>query len=1091
MSIKMNLEELYFHKRDGSVIKVNAVVDKSASEAIAAIEEKAAEIMDGFPESLVDVNEKLNKKTNKQILEYNGTNITSDDVVQTFEQIYKYLINDPDFVILVHENKAYHPNIIDDEEIVFLSTFKSGGYNYVKIITINNNNVITLSDSKLEMTQNKTGEITEENKNSTDKYPNLKAVTNYIQPLKDTVTNLNKDLGTLEDLETVDKSCLVGAVNEVKRKVESAGTGTVKSVNGTSPDANGNVAITVPSKTSQLTNDSNYLTQHQSLSEYAKKTEVDNTYAKKTDIPTKNSQLQNDSGFLTQHQDLSTYAKKTEVDAERQRINQFVALQDGSTTGDAELQDIRVGYDGSTYDSAGDAVRGQVSQLSESIGEISSHVSELEDNVNNIIHFSDKTVTVENKNILERNPIGGGFSVSKSIDENLFACAGNGGDVNPYLTVNVQYGVSKWFIKFDYRYSKKTATGNPQKMRFILGSSDSYYKDIVESEWNEFSKIFNGDLTRLYFSLEGFEDKTSASGCELLIKNIVVVDINGLTDEQVLGVNRYFLKNYSVGFIDVPYNSDPAIGELLQKFVKDVAEDSNKIDKTFTNKNVLTVSVGGYGTSRIISGNKMIATSNGTDKNPAVRWDINFGDGKWLVRFKLKVSKNNATGMPEAIRIYLGANIYRTYNVAELNTDFCTIFDGDLTRIYAMLYNFSDASSGSGYSIEISDILVVDMNNPSLPTINEMIQSITDNYSVGEITVKSAVVNGIINAKNDGAIGDGETDDTISILSAVNSGAKKVFFPKGIYIFSGSISVPSGVELYGEGVDTIFKLADNYSLSELPYRGNSDMSYPYFYTFNSNNVVIRDVSIVGSVSDIKVKTQYGILFYNSTDCNAERVNVSNVNYDLTIQDGTQGLGLGYGIGTIKSKRISIIACNVSECGYECIGISDDSSNCVVRDCYTKNGWRCCIQVHRGCSDVLVDNCYMLQEITQCNACFTLHGVTEKGLKNIRLTNCVAIQKTVGTQPSDYNAPLQMMSHVDCLHVSNNRVESKKRAVYVNDSIENLIFTGNVIECGSNNDVCLRIESPNYTLIGNVVKKASGINIITPSENGVLVGNVGI
>lgn len=59
----------------------------------------------------------------------------------------------------------------------------------------------------------------------------------------------------------------------------------------------------IPTKTSQLTNDSGFLTQHQDLSAYAKKTE----------LPTKTSDLQNDSGFLTQHQDLSAYALKSEI----------------------------------------------------------------------------------------------------------------------------------------------------------------------------------------------------------------------------------------------------------------------------------------------------------------------------------------------------------------------------------------------------------------------------------------------------------------------------------------------------------------------------------------------------------------------------------------------------------------------------------------------------------------------------------------------------------------------------------------------------------------------------------------------------------
>lgn len=69
------------------------------------------------------------------------------------------------------------------------------------------------------------------------------------------------------------------------------------------------------------------------------------------------------------------------------RMDTFTALAEGSTTGDAELTDIRVGANGTTYASAGSAVRGQ-------IGELKSDIAKLTEKTRNLWIWGDKSTTI-------------------------------------------------------------------------------------------------------------------------------------------------------------------------------------------------------------------------------------------------------------------------------------------------------------------------------------------------------------------------------------------------------------------------------------------------------------------------------------------------------------------------------------------------------------------------------------------------------------------------------------------------------------------------------------------------------------------------
>ena len=116
---------------------------------------------------------------------------------------------------------------------------------------------------------------------------------------------------------------------DLKAPIKQVG-GKVDSVNGMT----GDVVLDIPSKTSQLENDSGFLTQipdeyvteteldakgflteHQSLAEYAKKSEIPDVSGFLTSIPDEYvTEAELDAkGYLTQHQSLENYATKDYV----------------------------------------------------------------------------------------------------------------------------------------------------------------------------------------------------------------------------------------------------------------------------------------------------------------------------------------------------------------------------------------------------------------------------------------------------------------------------------------------------------------------------------------------------------------------------------------------------------------------------------------------------------------------------------------------------------------------------------------------------------------------------------------------------------
>ena len=133
-----------------------------------------------------------------------------------------------------------------------------------------------------------------------------------------------------------------------------------ETVNGSIENQNQNIESFKTEVNANLSNQDKKITDLQNTTKVSldsQNTKIDNF---KSEV---NTSLSNQNTSINQ----TTSAQNSKITTLESRMDTFTSLSAGSTTGDAELQDIRVGANGVTYNNAGDAVRGQYSQLKEEL----------------------------------------------------------------------------------------------------------------------------------------------------------------------------------------------------------------------------------------------------------------------------------------------------------------------------------------------------------------------------------------------------------------------------------------------------------------------------------------------------------------------------------------------------------------------------------------------------------------------------------------------------------------------------------------------------------------------------------------------------
>ena len=147
-----------------------------------------------------------------------------------------------------------------------------------------------------------------------------------ISRLNDDITNIKGEIVAIKDRLTDLDADFIPSSKESKFATKSelnTLSGRVREIAGLIPDDIDTSCFAtkdeIPTKVSDLENDAHYLTKHQSLAKYAKKSEIPDVSGFITidDVPSTeglaSEEWVNSQGFIKEHQSLAKYAKKSEI----------------------------------------------------------------------------------------------------------------------------------------------------------------------------------------------------------------------------------------------------------------------------------------------------------------------------------------------------------------------------------------------------------------------------------------------------------------------------------------------------------------------------------------------------------------------------------------------------------------------------------------------------------------------------------------------------------------------------------------------------------------------------------------------------------
>lgn len=316
----------------------------------------------------------------------------------------------------------------------------------------------------------------------------------------------------------------------------------------------------------------------------------------------------------------------------------------------------------------------------------------------------------------------------------------------------------------------------------------------------------------------------------------------------------------------------------------------------------------------------------------------------------------------------------------------------------------------------------------------------------------------IVDVKDYGAVGDGSTDDTSAISSAIATGSS-VYFPKGTYLVSSLTLTTAKQRLYGEGRTSIIK--------------HSTASSNLF-TVQADDVIFENLTFYGAATS-NATTEYAI--FTATANPADRLVVKNCYFT----GATSGVGFNNGVkfdgscdyGKVEGSYFDRLYGSVDGTGYAVL--SGDVDGLVVTNntfIGSSGRGRHAIYFSAGASNSIADGNYAYGFDYQCISQYST-GIQPSCKQNIYSNNTLINCALTGNATS---GAININGHSDgALVIGNTIYNSQAKGIAIDGTdvtdLKNTTIQGNFVQDSQTIGID-GISVINFNLVGNSVNNSS-------------------